>query len=76
MVSEWELIETELIEQYSPSRRDTVPSIEQADGSYSHDRGGKFHQFLKRQKNRAERRKARQNPWCQPTYKGHRYTES
>ena len=39
---------------------------EQADGRSR--RAGGFHQFLKKAKNRAERRKAKTNPEAQPSY--------
>lgn len=38
--------------------------VEQADG-YS---GGNYHKFIKRRKIRLERRKAKVNPECLPTY--------
>ena len=37
---------------------------EQADGD-----GGKYHKFLKKQKLRVERRKAKQDPECIPSYR-------
>lgn len=39
--------------------------VEQADGSS----GGKYHKFLKVQKRRIERRRAKKNPECVPAYK-------
>ena len=47
--------------------RDGKARGEKADG-YS---GGKFHRFLKRMKNRLERRRAKRNPVCVPGYKKH-----
>jgi len=44
--------------------RDTKAKLEQADG-YS---GGAYHRFLKRQKRRLERHKAKRKPDCLPTY--------
>lgn len=43
-----------------------IPSIEKADGRSK--RGDAYHQFLKRRKNRSERRRARENPECIPAY--------
>jgi len=44
------------------SKRDG-PSCEQADGS-----GSNYHRFIKKQKHRVERRKAKKNPQCSPGY--------
>jgi hypothetical protein len=43
------------------SRIETVPCIEKADGKSSH-------RYFKRRKNRAERRRAKSNPECTPSY--------
>lgn len=43
-----------------------LPTIEKADGRSK--RGDAYHQFLKRRKNRSERRRARENPECIPAY--------
>jgi len=43
-----------------------MSNCEQADGKSK--RGDGYHQFLKRRKNRIERRKAKLNPKSQPTY--------
>jgi hypothetical protein len=43
-----------------------MSNCEQADGK-SKRRSG-YHQFLKRKKRRAERKKAKANPDCQPAY--------
>lgn len=40
--------------------------IEKADGRSK--RSGGYHQWLKQKKARSERKKARKNPDCQPTY--------
>lgn len=42
-------------------------NCEQADGKSQ--RGGGYHQFLKRRKNRVERRKAKRDPEAAPTYR-------
>lgn len=47
---------------------DRVPMIEQADG-YS---GSRYHRFLKKYKNRIERRRAKRNPECVPCYRLYR----
>ncbi len=44
--------------------RDNKAKVEQADG-YS---GRRWHSFLKQQKRRLERHKAKRNPECLPTY--------
>lgn len=44
---------------------------EKADGSSRSGAGrrkGQYHKFLKRYKNRIERRRAKENPECQPWY--------
>jgi hypothetical protein len=43
-----------------------MKNVEQADGKSK--RGDGYHQFLKRQKRRLERRRAKQDPEAQPTY--------
>lgn len=45
---------------------------EKADGWVA----GNYHRFLKRQKNRIERKRAKQNPECVPAYGKHRGWES
>lgn len=47
---------------------------EQADGHSKRGRG--YHQFIKRKKNRSERRKAKQNPEAPPTYGKYRGWET
>ncbi len=54
----------EEVKQERVSGRAGKASCEQADG-YS---GGNWHAFLKRSKRRKERRKAKVNPECVPTY--------
>jgi|APGre2960657404_1045060.scaffolds.fasta_scaffold878139_1 hypothetical protein len=44
-----------------------MSNCEQADGKST--RGGGYHQFLKRRKNRVERRKAKRDPEAAPTYR-------
>jgi hypothetical protein len=44
-----------------------MSNTEQADGRSR--RKGDYHAFLKRRKNRLERRKANKTPDCQPTYR-------
>ena len=46
------------------TREGKVPPIEKADG-YS---GDSYHRFIKKQKRRSERRRAKQNPECAPSY--------
>jgi len=51
--------------------QDRVPPVEMADGPSrvgGISRRANYHKWLKRQKARAERRKAKQNPECTPTY--------
>lgn len=43
-----------------------MSNCEQADGRSK--RGDGYHQFLKRRKNRVERRRAKAKPDCQPHY--------
>jgi len=43
-----------------------MSNTKQADGKSK--RGDGYHQFIKRRKSRIERRKAKLNPSCQPTY--------
>lgn len=48
--------------------------IEQADGKWKRKRG--YHTLLKNHKKRAERRSAKANPECQPTYGKYRGYET
>jgi len=43
-----------------------IGKVEQADGKSR--RAGNAHQYLKRQKNRIERRRAKKDPECTPEY--------
>lgn len=49
-----------------PIRIERVPGIEQADGGRYGK--GEYHRFLKREKARKERRRAKKNPECTPAY--------
>ena len=50
-----------------------VRGVAQADGKSK--RHGGYHYWLKRWKARKERREARNNPECQPTYNRYRHYE-
>ena len=45
--------------------RDSKAKCEQADGAS----GGHYHRFIKKHKLRIERRRAKRNPECIPTYR-------
>lgn len=51
--------------------RDSKVTCEKADGD-----SGNYHRFIKRLKNRLERRKAKHNPECLPSYGKYRGWES
>jgi hypothetical protein len=52
--------------------RDEKVKGEQADGAS----GGNYHRFLKKQKLRNERHRAKRNPECVPTYRKYRGYET
>jgi len=52
--------------------KNSIAKVEQADGTH----GGGYHRFIKRRKNRVERRAAKRNPECIPGYKRYSGYES
>jgi hypothetical protein len=58
------------------TKADRIAGIEQADMRHVRCRPNGYHRFLKRAKLRSERRKAKANPECYPTYRRFRGWES